>query len=327
MVEEGWKDFISTTWLDGTWILNKEEFIQEWVDKGIFELGPETNLTVKNGYYIDMGTYDAWQANKYALRMYLDESKKLFTFKSWVDPDATEYHIDVPSLGPGGFMLQGLHVIGSPTEIPEGSDIQVYKASDDFCYYQYTVGGEAPYECTYTPYKMTQKIRFNAPWRSITLAMFNEDCTLLSNWDLSAVYDFSWLFDDCLIHSLDGLEAWDVSHVTSFLACFQRCTNLKDISAIADWHVSPNTNIEAMFEEDYNIVNAKVIDSWADNWTEETRPEGSAYYASSGATFYVVPEPLPYWWNNEIKPKPKSREKVLPKYSIIDNAPKSSIYG
>lgn len=100
-----------------------------------------------------------------------------------------------------------------------------------------------------------------------------DDFSPLASWDVSNCTDFECAFENCNhmtnvsflsnwkmqgslyamfafcegLETLDGLENWDVSGVTSMSSMFQNCENLKDVSAVRKWDVSHVTTMNSMF--------------------------------------------------------------------------------
>lgn len=96
----------------------------------------------------------------------------------------------------------------------------------------------------------------------------------LKNWDVSGATSMSYMFGYLpnydihrnptipQLHSLDGLEDWNVSNVTDFVEMFVRAFFLSDISAVANWDVSSGLNFSGMFGYCHAIRNVDDLSGW-----------------------------------------------------------------
>lgn len=95
----------------------------------------------------------------------------------------------------------------------------------------------------------------------------------LKNWDTSGANYMGYMFMDrgrdihrhnviSQLHSLNGLEDWDVSNVTNFEHMFYRNLFLADISAVGSWNVSSGLNFGAMFDECNAIRDIDALSGW-----------------------------------------------------------------
>ena len=95
----------------------------------------------------------------------------------------------------------------------------------------------------------------------------------LKNWDVSGAWFMEYMFADfgyavsrtpkiSQLHSLDGLEDWDVSHVTNFGGMFDQLYFLADISAVGNWNVSSGRYFGSMFNECCGISDIDDLSGW-----------------------------------------------------------------
>lgn len=70
----------------------------------------------------------------------------------------------------------------------------------------------------------------------------------LENWNVTKVTSLSFLFGRCSkLKDISALSSWDTSNVTSMSYMFYDCTSLEDASPIKDWDISNVTDRHQMF--------------------------------------------------------------------------------
>lgn len=70
----------------------------------------------------------------------------------------------------------------------------------------------------------------------------------LENWNVTKVTSLSFLFGRCSkLKDISALSSWDTSNVTSMSCMFYDCTSLEDASPIKDWDISNVTDRHQMF--------------------------------------------------------------------------------
>lgn len=70
----------------------------------------------------------------------------------------------------------------------------------------------------------------------------------LENWNVTKVTSLSFLFGKCSkLKDISALSSWDTSNVTSMSCMFYDCTSLEDASPIKDWDISNVTDRHQMF--------------------------------------------------------------------------------
>lgn len=62
--------------------------------------------------------------------------------------------------------------------------------------------------------------------------------------------------------TLNGLENWNITKVTSLTFLFGKCSKLKDISALSSWNTSNVTSMSYMFYECTSLEDASPIQNW-----------------------------------------------------------------
>lgn len=106
------------------------------------------------------------------------------------------------------------------------------------------------------------------------------DCTSLTdisgarNWGVRDLTLMSDLFANTRLTSLDGLQDWDVSHVTDMMYAFGSITTLNDISALSEWDVSSVKDMSYLFSNDYALADISALAR-----KTATRADGTEYIA------------------------------------------------
>lgn len=65
------------------------------------------------------------------------------------------------------------------------------------------------------------------------------------------------------LKSLDGLQTWDTSKITSLSYLFSYCENLEDISALENWNVSKVKSCDDIFYNDSKLQNLDGLRNWS----------------------------------------------------------------
>lgn len=96
--------------------------------------------------------------------------------------------------------------------------------------------------------------------------------TGLDKFDTKNVKDISEAFSDCGVETLEtilrhlatlnGLENWNVTKVTSLSFLLGKCSKLKDISALSSWDTSNVTSMSCMFYDCTSLEDASPIKDW-----------------------------------------------------------------
>lgn len=111
----------------------------------------------------------------------------------------------------------------------------------------------------------------------------------LENWDVSKVTDLSYFVGECVkiaslaelanwnpkptslycfaqglsIHSLDGIENFDVSNCQNFHGAFQSNYYLTDCDAVKDWDTSSGTDFGYLLQGAYWLTSIKAFENWS----------------------------------------------------------------
>ena len=123
--------------------------------------------------------------------------------------------------------------------------------------------------------------------------MFQEDSALqdispLATWVTSAATNLSWMFWQTGITSLNGLQNFVTTNVTTINRTFGGCSQLTDVSAIGGWDVAHVTDATFTFISDTNVMNFSPLDPW----------QTESFNAHSQNTFYNTNANavLPSWY-------------------------------
>lgn len=90
----------------------------------------------------------------------------------------------------------------------------------------------------------------------------NLDLTKISYWDFSSALSISGIFNYSKIQSLNGVGNWDVSNVTDISYMCYQCYYLSDISALSTWTTSSVINMEHAFSECRFIDDLSALSTW-----------------------------------------------------------------
>uniref|UniRef100_UPI00272C46C4 MBG domain-containing protein n=1 Tax=uncultured Limosilactobacillus sp. TaxID=2837629 RepID=UPI00272C46C4 len=105
------------------------------------------------------------------------------------------------------------------------------------------------------------------------------DLSPLSNWKTSSLQNLNTAFANNSFTNLQGLENWDVSHVTDMGVIFMSDANLIDISALANWDTSSVTDMNRAF----NVNQALTSLHGLENWNTSKVTNLTAIFANEGA--------------------------------------------
>lgn len=85
----------------------------------------------------------------------------------------------------------------------------------------------------------------------------------LENWSVTKVTSLSVLFDGCSeLKDISALSSRDTSNVTSMGSTFGECSTLSDLSPIANWNTSHVKSMRAMFYKCHSLKDASPIKDW-----------------------------------------------------------------
>lgn len=88
------------------------------------------------------------------------------------------------------------------------------------------------------------------------------DLSPLSNWKTSSLQNLNTAFANNSFTNLQGLENWDVSHVTDMGVIFMSDANLIDISALANWDTSSVTDLNRAFNVNQALTSLHGLENW-----------------------------------------------------------------
>ncbi|MDK8117021.1 MBG domain-containing protein [Limosilactobacillus reuteri] len=88
------------------------------------------------------------------------------------------------------------------------------------------------------------------------------DLSPLSNWKTGSLQNLNTAFANNSFTNLQGLENWNVSHVTDMNSTFMGDTILNDLNALVKWDISNVTNLSMMFNRDSNLVTLTGLENW-----------------------------------------------------------------
>lgn len=105
------------------------------------------------------------------------------------------------------------------------------------------------------------------------------DLSPLSNWKTESLQKLNTAFANNSFTNLQGLENWNVSHVTDMGVIFMSDANLTDISALANWDTSSVTDLNRAFNVNHALTSLHGLENW--NTSKVTNLE--ATFANEGS--------------------------------------------
>lgn len=105
------------------------------------------------------------------------------------------------------------------------------------------------------------------------------DLSPLSNWKTDSLQKLNTAFANNSFTNLQGLENWNVSHVTDMGVIFMSDANLTDISALANWDTSNVTDLNRAFNVNQALTSLHGLENW--NTSKVTNLE--ATFANEGS--------------------------------------------
>ncbi|MCC4371666.1 BspA family leucine-rich repeat surface protein [Limosilactobacillus reuteri] len=105
------------------------------------------------------------------------------------------------------------------------------------------------------------------------------DLSPLSNWKTDSLQKLNTAFANNSFTNLQGLENWNVSHVTDMGVIFMSDANLTDISALANWDTSNVTDLNRAF----NVNSALTSLHGLENWNTSKVTNLNATFANEGS--------------------------------------------
>ncbi len=88
------------------------------------------------------------------------------------------------------------------------------------------------------------------------------DLSPLSNWKTDSLQNLNTAFANNSFTNLQGLENWNVSHVTDMGVIFMSDANLTDISALANWDTSNVTDLNRAFNVNQSLTSLHGLENW-----------------------------------------------------------------
>ncbi|MCH5357891.1 MBG domain-containing protein [Limosilactobacillus reuteri] len=88
------------------------------------------------------------------------------------------------------------------------------------------------------------------------------DLSPLSNWKTDSLQKLNTAFANNSFTNLQGLENWNVSHVTDMGVIFMSDANLTDISALANWDTSNVTDLNRAFNINQSLTSLHGLENW-----------------------------------------------------------------
>ena len=88
------------------------------------------------------------------------------------------------------------------------------------------------------------------------------DLSPLSNWKTDSLQKLNTAFANNSFTNLQGLENWNVSHVTDMGVIFMSDNNLTDISALANWDTSNVTDLNRAFNVNQSLTSLHGLENW-----------------------------------------------------------------
>ncbi|MDE7039809.1 MAG: BspA family leucine-rich repeat surface protein, partial [Limosilactobacillus sp.] len=105
------------------------------------------------------------------------------------------------------------------------------------------------------------------------------DLSPLSNWKTDSLQKLNTAFANNSFTNLQGLENWNVRHVTDMGVIFMSDANLTDISALANWDTSNVTDLNRAFNVNQALTSLHGLENW--NTSKVTNLE--ATFANEGS--------------------------------------------
>lgn len=105
------------------------------------------------------------------------------------------------------------------------------------------------------------------------------DLSPLSNWKTDSLQKLNTAFANNSFTNLQGLENWNVSHVTDMGVIFMSDANLTDISALANWDTSNVADLNRAFNVNKALTSLHGLENW--NTSKVTNLE--ATFANEGS--------------------------------------------
>ncbi|MCT3341498.1 BspA family leucine-rich repeat surface protein, partial [Lactobacillus johnsonii] len=105
------------------------------------------------------------------------------------------------------------------------------------------------------------------------------DLSPLSNWKTDSLQKLNTAFANNSFTNLQGLENWNVSHVTDMGVIFMSDANLTDLSALANWDTSNVTDLNRAFNVNQALTSLHGLENW--NTSKVTNLE--ATFANEGS--------------------------------------------
>ncbi|WP_431814393.1 MBG domain-containing protein [Limosilactobacillus portuensis] len=105
------------------------------------------------------------------------------------------------------------------------------------------------------------------------------DLSPLSNWKTDSLQKLNTAFANNSFTNLQGLENWNVSHVTDMGVIFMSDANLTDISALINWNTSNVTDLNRAFNVNHELTSLHGLENW--NTSKVTNLE--ATFANEGS--------------------------------------------
>ncbi|WP_270253422.1 MBG domain-containing protein, partial [Lactobacillus johnsonii] len=88
------------------------------------------------------------------------------------------------------------------------------------------------------------------------------DLSPLSNWKTNSLQKLNNAFPNNSFTTLQGLENWNVSHVTDMGVIFMSDANLTDISALSNWDTSNVTDLNRAFNVNRSLTSLHGLENW-----------------------------------------------------------------
>ena len=127
--------------------------------------------------------------------------------------------------------------------------------------------------------------------------------------DVSAVKDFSHLFEDTDITEID-ISEWDVSNATTMRGMFQNCKYLKTCGDLGKWNVENVLDMSWMFNGCQCLKDIGDLDNWEINGTKmKCAFQGCERLKSIGNILHWRPEESNWdiFSRCPVKPVPRTR--------------------
>ncbi|MGI1802251.1 MBG domain-containing protein [Limosilactobacillus reuteri] len=88
------------------------------------------------------------------------------------------------------------------------------------------------------------------------------DLSPLSNWKTDSLQKLNTAFANNSFTNLQGLENWNVSHVTDMGVIFMSDANLTDISVLANWDTNNVTDLNRAFNVNQSLTSLHGLENW-----------------------------------------------------------------